>query len=531
MRKRALTVFSLVLFSFLLVGLRTADLMLSVEFADKTVSGKRMDIATLRGSVYDCNMELLTNSEYEIYSAAKPTVKAFEALKNNTVSHSVEAIKERMQKKNPIVIKTEELITDCNDILSVLVPSRYAADSLLCHIIGYTDSSGNGISGIEKYYNSVLSESAKEVYARFLTDANGGVLIGENIEISDSSAPEGGVVLTIDKNIQKIAEKALDESGAECAAAVVIEIESGAIRACVSRPMFNQNDISKSLEDPLSPLINRAFMPFSVGSVFKPVVASAALECGISENFEYNCTGSVILNGVTFNCHKKDGHGVLDMDGAVTNSCNTYFIELALKTGAKNIIEVAEKFAFGIQTKLDEEIFSKSGNLPEYSEIDSKASLANLSFGQGSLTATPVQICSMISTIANNGMFVNPYLVEGIVSSDGNYIGIKNYSENRQIISESTAMKIQKFLLSVIENGSGKRAESKLVICAGKTATAQTGKFKDNEEIYNAWFAGYFPADNPEYSVVILKEDGGEGAVSCAPVFKKIAEEIALNEQ
>ncbi len=528
--KRALSVFLLLLLSFSVVGTRTASLMLFAQPVAGTASGKRIDIATLRGTVYDCNMKPLTNLEYEIYAAAKPTLKALETLKNALEEDTVAAIKERMEKKSPIAVKINSAITDCSDIITVTIPERYSPDSLLCHIIGYVDSSGQGISGIEKHYNSVLSQFEKEVYARFFTDANGSVLLGEEIEISDSSAPQGGVVLTIDKTIQQITEKALDASGAECAAAVVMDVKSGAIRACVSRPLFNQNNISESLDDSKSPLINRAFMPFNVGSVFKPVGAAAALENGVTEDFEYNCTGSVMLNGVTFNCHKKDGHGVLDMRGAVANSCNTYFIELAQKTGAENIISLARKFGLGVKTKLDEKIYSMSGNLPEHSEIDSKAALANLSFGQGSLTATPLQICSMMATIANGGMLVNPYLVEGTVSAEGNYTGKKSYSENKQIISELTAKKIRAFLLSVVEEGSGRRAKSDLISCAGKTATAQTGKFRGEEEIYNAWFAGYFPADNPKYSVVIMKEDGGEGAISCAPVFKKIAEEIALIE-
>lgn len=531
MKKRALLSFSLILVSFIIVGTRMADLMIFAHPVAGTASGKRIDISIIRGTVYDCNMKPLTNSEYEFYAAAKPTLKALESLKKALNEDSVSAIKERMEKKNPIAVKTDSVISDCSDIISVSVPKRYLSDSLLCHIIGYIDSSGQGISGIEKYYDSVLTQAEKEVYARFFTDANGSVLLGEKIEISDSSAPRGGVVLTIDKTVQQITERALDASGGECAAAVVIDIKSGAIRACVSRPVFNQNDVSESLEDSMSPLINRAFMPFSVGSVFKPVVAAAALENGVTQDFEYNCTGSVTLNGVTFNCHKKEGHGVLNMQSAVANSCNTYFIELAQITGAENIINTARKFGLGIETKLDKNIYSMAGNVPEFSEIDSKAALANLSFGQGSLTATPVQICSVIATVANNGMLVKPYLVEGTVSADGNYTGIRNYSENKQIISETNAKRLQRFLLSVVEEGSGRRAKSEIISCAGKTATAQTGKFRGEEEIYNAWFAGYFPAENPEYAVVIMKEDGGEGAVSCAPVFKRIAEEIALIEQ
>lgn len=531
MRKRALIVFALMAVLTCGIGLRVADLMLSAQSVSGAVSGKRIDIANLRGTVYDCNMNPITNAEYEFYSAAKPTVRALESLKTVLDAQSLSAIRERMETANPVVVKTPNGIYDCADISTAAVAKRYSDDSLACHIIGYIDSVGQGISGIEKIYNIILSEASKDVYARFSTDASGRVLLGENIELSDFTPPEKGVALTIDKRIQKITEEALDESGAVCAAAVVIEIGSGAIRACTSRPIYNQYNVADYLNDENSPLINRAFMPFTVGSVFKPVVAAAALETGISENFEYNCTGSVEVNGVTFNCHKEDGHGVIDLKTAVSVSCNTYFIALAQETGAENIIDTAAAFGFGRETELDESIISYSGNLPPLSEIDSKAALANISFGQGSLTATPIQICAMMAAIANNGVYCPPYLVEGTVDDNAEMTAIRHYSEKKQIISEAVALKLKRYLLSVVEEGSGRRAKSDIISLAGKTATAQTGKFRNGEEIYNAWFAGFFPYDEPKYAVVIMKEDGGEGAVSCAPVFRKAAEKIAEIEQ
>ena len=530
MKKRAAIVFMIIFVAILGISIRIADIMLAKAPVSGVSTGKRIDISTLRGTVYDCNTEPLTNNGYELWSAVKPTVRALEKLKTELDEETVSSLRKRMEKASPIIIKTVDGIYDCPDIATVSLPQRYAESSLACHIIGYLDSSGEGISGIEKIYNTVLSKDRKSVYARFSTDANGRVLLGESIEFSDYTAPKSGVILTLDKNIQMITENALDESGAECAAAVVIEVESGAIRACVSRPLFNRENLAESLNDEKSPLINRAFMPFSVGSVFKPVVAAAALESGIEETFEYNCTGSVELNGVTFNCHKNEGHGVLNMKGAVSDSCNTYFISLAQKIGAERVIDTASLFGFGKETALDDNISSYAGNLPSADEIDSKAMLANLSFGQGALTATPIQICSMVASIANGGVYCQPYLVEGMVDDERNVTAIRHYSERKQIISESAANKLKLFLLSVVEEGSGRRAKSNFVSVAGKTATAQTGKFKNNEEIYNAWFAGFFPFENPKYAVVIMKEDGGEGAISCAPVFRKIAEEIAENE-
>ena len=531
MFKRALAVFVLLSAAFSGLCLRTVNIGTNAAQASGSSAGMSIDIASLRGTVYDCNLKPLTNGETDIYAAAKPTNRAIALLKSALPSEIFETVKERMSKGKPVAVKTSSVFENTADIKSVFVPKRYYDDSLACHIIGYLDSEKNGVSGIEKAYNSLLLQGSQTVSVRFSSSANGRVLLGEDISVAGCEIPKQGIALTIDYDIQRITENALDASGAECAAAVVIDIESGAIRACVSRPLFNQNDIASSLNNDNSPLINRALLPFSVGSVFKPAVAAAALESGVSEKFEYNCTGSVTHNGVTFNCHKESGHGLLDMQGAVAYSCNTYFIALALETGADNIIETASKFGFGRETIFADGIKSASGTLPASEELDSKAAVANISFGQGALTATPLQICAMMAAIARDGVYIRPYLIEGEVDGNGVLTKIKEYSERRQIVSEATAKKLQKYLLKVVQEGSGTRAASEAVSVAGKTATAQTGKSENSEEIYNAWFAGYFPADNPKYAVAILKENGGEGAISCAPVFKEIAERVTEKAQ
>lgn len=529
MAKRAAFVFVIMVLMFVGVSIRTADIATGAEQAAVPSASMSIDLEKLRGTVYDCNMQPLTNGEYSIYVAAKPTNRAIAVLKNVLLPEIFESVLERMSKGKPVAVKVESSPEECSDITEIKVPQRYDSQSLACHIIGYLDGSGKGISGVEKAFDEILSKETVTARVRFSANAKGRVMLGEDIIVEGNTLPESGVVLTIDKNIQQITEQALDDSGVECAAAVVMDVESGAIRACVSRPLFDQKNIAESLKDEKSPLINRVLLPFSVGSVFKPVVAAAALEKGIDKSFEYNCTGSATYNGVTFNCHKKEGHGVLNMQDAVAKSCNTYFIALALETGNKNIIKTASGFGFGKRVVLAGEIESSAGYLPSIEELDSKAAIANISFGQGTLLATPVQICSMMATIARGGIYVSPYLLEGEIDENGNEIEIRAYGERKEIISQSTAKILRTFLEKVVSEGSGKKAQSSYVLTAGKTATAQTGKSKNEEEIYNAWFAGYFPADNPEYAVAIIKEDGGEGASSCAPVFKKIAEEVTRN--
>lgn len=524
MKKRAAAVMAALILAFGATGIRMVSLIDNTQQAGTAASSMSVDIKTLRGTIYDCNLEPLTNGETSLYAAAKPTGAALGQLKGKVLPEVFDSILERMSAGKPVAVKIDSSIVQSGDIKEIEVAERYLSNSLACHVIGYLDSAGQGISGVEKSFDSLLAQGQSTVRVRFSSNAKGRVMIGEEISVEGDGIPQSGVVLTIDKTIQTITENALDNSGAECAAAVVIEIESGAIRACVSRPLFDQNSIADSLNDENSPLINRAFLPFSVGSVFKPVVAAAALECGISESFKYDCVGSVTHNGVTFNCHEENGHGVLNMEGAVANSCNTYFVALAIETGAYNIIKTAKEFGIGSETVFSQGVISAAGYLPDADTLDSNAALANISFGQGALTATPVQICNAMASIARGGVYIEPYLVEGETDDNGVFTKIRSYGERKQIISYKTARLLQGFLEKVVTQGSGSRAQSEFVASAGKTATAQTGKSENGEEIYNAWFAGYFPADNPRYAVAVLKENGGEGALSCAPVFKEIAE-------
>lgn len=530
MKKRVACVFSALLLLFAGVEFRTYGIANGKVRASYTPSSKSIEIASLRGTVYDCKLRSLTNCEYEYTAVAKPTGEALVQLASMLGSELFAAAKERMERGGPVAYKVDPTAVGSEDVRIVATPRRYSSQRLACHVIGYLDSQGQGISGIEKAYNDLLNAGHSEVRAYFTAAANGKMMLGYNIDISSVGSSRTGVALTIDRDIQRITEQALDSSGAVKACAVVIDIGSGAIRAMVSRPSFDPESIADSLDDPNSPLINRALLPFSVGSVFKPVVAAAAIESGLTD-FEYECTGSAVYSGVTFNCHKKDGHGVQNMCEATANSCNTYFAALARQVGAENIIKTAESFGFGKETVLADGIKARSGNLPEARELDSAAAIANISFGQGALTATPIQICCMMAAIARGGVYFPAYLVEGEVDEHGSLTEAAHYTERRQIISPSTAERLQEFLAEVVASGSGRRAQSELVSAAGKTATAQTGRSGEDGEIYNAWFAGWFPAEEPKYAVVILKEDGGEGAVSCAPVFKEISEKITEKEK
>ncbi|MBQ4338979.1 MAG: penicillin-binding protein 2 [Clostridia bacterium] len=528
MRKKALIVCSIMFAFFAAVAVR----IISLNYGDYTAvsvtnSYKTIDIARIRGTVFDCNLKPFTNCSPVYTAAAKPTASALQQLKTLLDSDMYSTVYGRMQKGNPVTVDIPSMIEESDCVRIIEHYSPRSENLLAQHVIGYSDSAGNGVSGIEKAFNTLLESPCRNISVRFSVDATGKIMLGKEIQVYNNKfVQRNGIVLTLDKDIQKIAENAADALLIDKGAVVITEIENCAIRACVSRPLYDPDRLDESINSPDSPFINRAFSPYSVGSAFKPVVAAAALEQGHTLTATSNCTGASTVNGVTFHCHEENGHGYINLNQAITFSCNTYFIDLALRCEKSKLIETAEGFGFGRSNVFAPGLFSSGGNLPSAQELDSKAAVANLSFGQGSLLATPVQLAAAMACFANGGIYKEPYLIEGTMTDDIGFTPYDNKTNYERVISKKTADTICACLENVIINGTGKRARSDLVTCAGKTATAQTGKSDSDGEIYNSWFVGYFPADNPQYAMAILKEDGGEGAVSCAPVFKKICEDM-----
>lgn len=525
MKKRAAAVLAVTVIMFAASTVRIPFIAADTRSAALENSSMSIDAASLRGTIYDRNLVPLTGKETAYYAAVRPAPEDIEELRSLTEPEIFASLTKRLSAGRPVVTEISAPSAAPDSLKVFALPERYGGTA--CHIIGYTDAAGHGVSGIEKAYDDLLYLVQKTVSVRFRADAGGRIMSGTEVEISDTSSPQRGIVLTLDSRIQSIAEEALKDAGIEKGCAVVMDVNSGEIIACASMPEYDPDDPSASFSDERSPMINRVFVPFSVGSVFKPVVAAAALESGISPELEYECTGEAEYSGVKFGCHKKDGHGTLDMAQALAFSCNTYFALLGQKTGAKSIVETAEKFGFGKSADLAPGLISRAGNLPDVSALNSPAAIANISFGQGALSATPLQICTMTAIIANGGISVTPSLVCGETDENGTFTAYHGYSEHRQVFSAETGAFLKNALKQVVSQGSGTRAQSPFVSSAGKTATAQTGRFKGEEEIYNAWFSGWFPADEPEYAVTVMKEDGGEGALSCAPVFRKIAEKVA----
>lgn len=483
------------------------------------------ELSEIRGEILDCNGHRLTNLDYDNVIFAKPTAKALSAVDGIVDRDTLDYIKKKMAKQRAIVQNIGKAEIEPNsDIVSVKMYKRYGGQ-LAQHIIGYTNSDGNGLTGIEQAYNSILHTDSK-ITARLKSNANGNVLNGSQIEILNNITPVNSVQLTIDREIQLIAENALDDHKINQGAVVVLDSSSGAIRAIASRPNYNPSKISDYINDEASPLLNRTLGAYAVGSVFKVAVCIAAIDNGFAD-FTYNCNGSCNVGSIRFNCYKSKVHGILDMQKALECSCNCYFINLAQKIGAENLLSVVNLLGFGQETNLADGITSAAGEIPSAQELELSGALANFSFGQGHFTASMLQVGQMLMAVANDGKYIEPHLVEKAINQHGDVVF--SHKDNYPVVvtSKATSDSLKTMLTSVVEKGNASKAKPENTTAAGKTATAQTGTFyKNGVEICNTWFGGFLPADNPEYVVIILKQGGNSGAEDCAPIFKTIADKI-----
>lgn len=519
--RRSLICFMLVMLLFLSCILRVAVAATSDYAAvQQSQSSIRMTLGELRGTIYDCNMIPITNSQTKIIAAVSPTPRAITAISKVLTGEEKEAVLETLKNGKPALCEVEEAI-DCDGIVCTEIFEHNSSDTLAVHTIGYTDSDNSGVTGIEAAYDDILYTESK---AQILYSCDGLGRILEGIEptvINDTSKVARGVVTTLDLNIQSIAESSAE--AIESGAVVVADAESGKIRAIVSRPDFDCTDVSKYLTAESSPLFNRAVNAYSVGSVFKPCVAAAGLEAGNS-SFSYTCTGSCKIVDRIFKCHNHSGHGLMNLKSGIANSCNTFFYNFAFSVGGNEIYKMASSLMFGKSINLFKDFHTASGSLPKLQSLQNIAYLANFSIGQGELLLSPVSMLTLYLSIANDGCYRVPSIIEGTVEDGA--VKQNELSNPTRVMSKETSRLLREYLTAVITEGTGKQAQPETVTAAGKTATAQTGKYENGTEICAGWFCGFFPAEDPEYAVIVFSEDSKKQTKSCAEIFAEIADQI-----
>ena len=479
-----------------------------------------ISVGESQGTIYDRNMKRIVNSQYNYIGVIVP--KMFRAedvinLAQNKAEFMVNFLKGR-----PFSFRCTKDTEESVGLTVFKIPERYSENQSARHIIGYL-SENKGMDGLEYAYDSILRNGKIQNSVSYSTDGFGNVLIGDGKNVVRSMKDYTGVVTSINLEIQQICENA--GKSIEKGTIIVSETETGDILALASFPQYSPENIEDALKNPDLPLINRALYSYSVGSVFKLVTACHALQNG-SEHFFYNCNGNINIFGQSFNCHKPEGHGLQNMTKAIVNSCNTYFIAMSRNFKPENFRETARSLGFGREIYLCSGITASAGVLPTVSDLEIPAELANFSFGQGKLSASPMQINQLTCTIANSGKLPVMRLIKGL-TTDGKTVANEKNPNLSRAISEDTAMKLREMMISAVEESTNSNAKSETVKTGAKTSTAQTGQYDENgNEICHAWITGFFPAENPKYAVTVLVEGGGYGNDASAPVFREIAEKI-----
>ena len=414
-------------------------------------------------------------------------------------------------------------------------PKRiYPNGSLLGQAIGFTNVDLKGVEGLEYGFEKMLA--GKPTTARIRTDGRGNRISDVLLNTKEQSTKGNDVLLTVDSNIQHITEAALEkgikEMKADKGAILLINPQTGEILSMASYPFFDPNHFGEFSQGTRKNL--PVWMSFEPGSTLKVFLAATLLEEKMGdENTEYDCENGKQRIGpkVIKDVH---GHGILTVSETITYSSNICAWKMGKTLGKKKLHDSLRNFGFGktVGVDLPGEASGKIQNLRNWGDLE----LATISFGQG-ISVTAIQLATALSSIANGGYLMKPYIVKKIVSPEGKVVMERRPELLKRVISYDTASKVTGILEQVVENGTGKNAGISGYRVAGKTGTAQmpdpeTGTYHENR--YLSSFIGFAPADDPRLALVVIVENPRKhtyGGMVAAPIFKSIAEKVLVYMQ
>src|SRR5438034_571461 len=435
----------------------------------------------------------------------------------------------------------------------------YPNGKLAGQIIGYTGKTGRNTDGIVDNHETLWPETEgreglEQTFNEMLTGKHGEYKLtfakdGRKTSERLVTPPEPGynVVTTLDVRLQELAEKAL-EAKAKRGALVLLDPNNGYVLALASWPTYDPNLFVPSISteqlqilqnDPDIPLLPRAYRSsYPPGSTFKIAVGIAALESGaVFPDDQFNCVPAIQIGNVTFHNWKKGDRGSLNFVQALTESCDTWFYQVGIKTGAQPIIDWALKLGFGAKCGIPLR-GEAEGRVPndEYMKATHgrrllNGDIANLSIGQGDVQVTPLQMAQAMGIVASGGTFYQARLVQQVQTFDNEIVTAYQVRAKRTLnLSSQTLDELRTGMIDVVNAASGTAHQASLdnVEVAGKTGTAQWGP--KNKERTAAWFAGFLPADQPRYAFAAVYEGdvgskvhgGSAAAPMIADVFKDI---------
>ena len=524
------------------------------EFADNRNTEKKIIYAS-RGTIYDRNGNILavdTNSYTVIaYLAASRTTDEENPQhvvdKENTakllaplLERDEKTIFDLLSRENLYQIELKRGITEKkkNEILELELPGisfmqsvkrYYPSGSYASYILGYAKSDDfgeiEGEMGLESYYNDTLKGiNGSLTYQKDLY----GYQIPNTPVIPEEAKNGANLYLTLDQGVQLIIKNALkkleDNYQYDWATISVVDAKTGAILGSDNSPSFDLNT-REGLTNYLNPLVSYTFEP---GSVMKIFSFMNAIEKGIYEGNKLFHSGSIELSdGTKIKDFKPEGWGDIDFDTGFAYSSNVAATLLSKELGAKELRNFYETLGFGASTGIE---------LP--SELDGKinflyeSELATASFGQG-ITVTPIQMLQALTTLANDGVMIKPYLVSKIVDENGEIIEEFGRREVRKVASKTTIDKMKNLMYKVIYDGfsSSQKFAPETITLIGKTGTAQIaspkGGYLEGEYDYIKSFAGLFPYDDPQYIIYVAVKQLVGGTEDMASIVNGIVSETA----
>ena len=454
----------------------------------------------------------------------------------------------------------------------------YPNGSLASHVIGFVGLDNTGLGGIESRYDSLLS--GENGYVMRSTTAAGTDMLYQSYEDYVDAHNGDSLTLTIDAVIQSYVEKHLAQAVEDYdiqngAAAICMEVDTGAILSMVSLGNFDLNDyqtISAEAEAEISAAAqseeeydelyalaqqqqwrNKAISDtYEPGSTFKIITLAMALEEGVvNENSSFYCGGSmnVLGRGSPLKCWKYGGHGPQSLTQAVQHSCNVAFVNIGQLVGEEKFYEYAEGFGFIERTadtsqqltaKTGIDLGGESGSIWWSEDVfcnpENLSQLAAASFGQ-TFNITPIQLITVVSACVNGGRLMQPYLVQSVEDPQGNLVSQTEPQVVRQVVSEETSASVRRILEQVVSDqteGTGHNAYVAGYRIGGKTGTStKTTKEISGEKEYIVSFIGFAPADDPEVAILVLLDDPSSesgiyisGGQMAAPVVGKMMADI-----
>ncbi|MEG6586547.1 penicillin-binding protein 2 [Dendrosporobacter sp. 1207_IL3150] len=460
-----------------------------------------------------------------------------------------------------IIAKIQERKYYLPGVIVEAIPIRhYVYKELAAHVLGYI----GGISEAEyqkrkhQGYSStdlVGKDGLEKILEEDLRGKDGGLQVevnamGEEVQVvgNKPAVPGKGIVLTLDANLQKAAEEALNNQiniarqighPAKGGSVIVLDVNAGRILAMASSPSFDPNlfasgistkDWNKLINDPDFPLTNKAIQnAYPPGSVFKIVTAAAALDMGYTTPKEiFDDRGVYVLNGWSFYGWNTKGLGKLDIAGALSWSSDPAFYELGHRMGIDNLASYALTFGYGKLTGI--KLFGEDAGLvptqqwktDTYGQEWYPGETLIAAIGQGYYLATPIQQAVLLMAVANGGIMYRPMIVDKILNPDSIIVLEQAQPEVVRTVYLSPEIwdTIRKGLIQVTTEGTGASVFKGMSIpVAGKSGSSETGK-----GTVHSWFSSYAPADKPAIVVTALVEDGGDGSVSAAPIVRKVIE-------